>query len=272
MIAALYSFFPVRVMDMHFLLIFSWLVYLVATLAIDRDDVSDHWRYPKQVTRIVALLGLGGIVAVDTHLRDFSMATKYILKRRYEAKKSKLEKDELRAKELLHNMLPPQVLRALEDGEPVEAECYASVTVLFVQLCDFEVMSRGLQPVDLVKILNVIFSRFDDIVKRHSVCVLASSSRPLLPSLARASAPTRNFGRAHTVPSVLKCAGCTHGRAYRARCTATPWRRPPSGGVRAPRWPVGQPRGRQPVCRGSRRAQRTKLSSMKQQGYFSETV
>jgi hypothetical protein len=178
-IAALYSFFPVRVMDMHFLLIFSWLVYLVATLAIDRDDVSDHWRYPKQVTRIVALLGLGGIVAVDTHLRDFSMATKYILKRRYEAKKSKLEKDELRAKELLHNMLPPQVLRALEDGEPVEAECYASVTVLFVQLCDFEVMSRGLQPVDLVKILNVIFSRFDDIVKRHSVCVLASSSRPL---------------------------------------------------------------------------------------------
>ena len=183
-IAALYSFFPVRVMDMHFLLLFSWLVYLIATLAIDRDDISDKWRYPKQLTRIVALLGLGGIVAIDTHLRDFSMATKYILKRRYEAKKSKLEKDELRSKELLHNMLPPQVLRALQDGEPVEAECYASVTVLFAQLCDFEVMSQGLQPADLVKILNVIFSRFDDIVKRHSVCVSLSLSLSLSEALS----------------------------------------------------------------------------------------
>ena len=168
-IAALYSFFPVRVIDMHFLLLLSWFIYLVATLSVDREDVSEYWRYPKQLTRIVALGALAGVVAVDTHLRDFSMATKYILKRRFEAKKSKLEKDELRAKELLHNMLPPQVLRALEDGEPVEAEVYPSVTVIFIQLCDFESMSHGLRPADLVKILNVIFSRFDDIVKRHSV-------------------------------------------------------------------------------------------------------
>jgi class 3 adenylate cyclase len=193
-VAALYSFFPVRVIDMHFLLLVSWLIYGAATLAIDRQDVSDYWSVSKQVSRIAAYVCFGAIVAIDTHLRDFSMATKYILKRRYEAKKSLLEKDELRSKELLHNMLPPQVLHALEDGEPVEAECYPSVTVIFIQLCDFEVVSQGLQPADLVKILNVIFSKFDDIVKRHAVYKVETVGEVYM---AVVGVPTRIQNHAH---------------------------------------------------------------------------
>lgn len=79
----------------------------------------------------------------------------------------RLERD--RSEKLLLNILPPAIAERLKRDEVNIAQGHADVTVMFADIVGFTRMTEELSPVETVKILNDIFSIFDDIADRHGV-------------------------------------------------------------------------------------------------------
>ncbi|ASC69090.1 diguanylate cyclase [Halomicronema hongdechloris C2206] len=82
--------------------------------------------------------------------------------------------DELRqqrqqADRLLINILPYQIAQRLKLGSRVIAENFDEVSVLFADLVDFTAASSQMTPQELVKLLNDIFSAFDQLAAVHSL-------------------------------------------------------------------------------------------------------
>ena len=63
---------------------------------------------------------------------------------------------------LLLNILPGPIADRLKGGEEPIADYFPEVTVLFADIVGFTAMSEKISPDDLVKLLNHLFSAFDD--------------------------------------------------------------------------------------------------------------
>ena len=71
-----------------------------------------------------------------------------------------------KSERLLLNILPAAIARRLKQGEHTIAERYADVTVMFADLVEFTTLVTNTDPVELVGMLNDLFSRFDRIAGR----------------------------------------------------------------------------------------------------------
>ena len=80
--------------------------------------------------------------------------------------KQLLAVEQEKSERLLLNILPAAIARRLKQGEHTIAERYADVTVLFADLVDFTTLVKNTDPVELVGLLNDLFSRFDRIAGR----------------------------------------------------------------------------------------------------------
>ncbi|MEX1264972.1 MAG: adenylate/guanylate cyclase domain-containing protein [Actinomycetota bacterium] len=69
-----------------------------------------------------------------------------------------------RADDLLHNILPDEIVARLKDGSTMIADDVASASVLFADIVDFTPMSAGMSPAELVGLLDDVFTRFDGFV------------------------------------------------------------------------------------------------------------
>ena len=83
--------------------------------------------------------------------------------------KEVIEQEKKRSEELLLNILPVEIARELRDKGVAEARQMDHVTVMFTDFKGFTTIAEQLSPKDLVKEINVCFSAFDQIVKRHGV-------------------------------------------------------------------------------------------------------
>jgi class 3 adenylate cyclase len=67
---------------------------------------------------------------------------------------------------LLLNILPGPIADRLRSGEPVIADRFDDVTLLFADIVGFTVLSASLSPSELLAVLNEVFTAFDEIVER----------------------------------------------------------------------------------------------------------
>jgi class 3 adenylate cyclase len=70
---------------------------------------------------------------------------------------------------LLLNILPEPIARRLRDGEPLIADRFDDVTLLFADIVEFTRLSSGLSPSELVGVLNDVFTAFDALVDRYDL-------------------------------------------------------------------------------------------------------
>jgi len=70
---------------------------------------------------------------------------------------------------LLLNILPPPIAQRLRAGEPLIADRFDDVTLLFADIVEFTRLSARLSPSELVGVLNEVFSVFDELVERHGL-------------------------------------------------------------------------------------------------------
>jgi len=80
-----------------------------------------------------------------------------------------LKKEYERSESLLLNILPEEVAKQLKADPKSIADRYDSVTVLFCDIVGFTRMSASLDPDVIIKILNSIFSEFDNIADRYGL-------------------------------------------------------------------------------------------------------
>jgi class 3 adenylate cyclase len=82
-----------------------------------------------------------------------------------QALKSEQEKSE----RLLLNVLPQPIAERLKQGPQTIADRFEEVTVLFADIVDFTRISAHLSAVELIGLLNAVFSMFDLLAERHGV-------------------------------------------------------------------------------------------------------
>jgi class 3 adenylate cyclase len=70
---------------------------------------------------------------------------------------------------LLLNVLPAPIAEQLKRRSGVIAERFETVSVLFADIVGFTTLSGGLSPEPLVEMLNDLFTRFDELARRHDV-------------------------------------------------------------------------------------------------------
>uniref|UniRef100_A0A1A9W0S6 Guanylate cyclase n=1 Tax=Glossina brevipalpis TaxID=37001 RepID=A0A1A9W0S6_9MUSC len=70
---------------------------------------------------------------------------------------------------LLNQMLPRTVAESLKRGEPVEAECFDSVTILFSDIVSFTELCSTSTPFEVVEMLNDLYTCCDSIISHYDV-------------------------------------------------------------------------------------------------------
>ena len=82
---------------------------------------------------------------------------------------SALSKEYNRSESLLHNVLPAPIASRLKNNEEIIADGFPVCSVLFADIIGFTSISQQLSPERLVRMLNDIFSSFDQMATHHGL-------------------------------------------------------------------------------------------------------
>lgn len=123
------------------------------------------------------LIGIPGRILVNN---NFALVTAHILgmfasyniekyARRSYVDRLVIEQERARSENLLLNILPPVIAERLKADEGTIADRHDEASVLFADICDFSALSSRLSAEDLVRLLNGVFSEFDEIAREHGI-------------------------------------------------------------------------------------------------------
>lgn len=95
-----------------------------------------------------------------------SQLGQFIQRKRTEAA---LSKEQEQTERLLLNVLPKPIAERLKQSQETIAENFAEATVLFADLVNFTQIAASLSPIELVNLLNQIFSTFDRLSEHYNL-------------------------------------------------------------------------------------------------------
>ncbi|KAK6184927.1 hypothetical protein SNE40_007276 [Patella caerulea] len=91
------------------------------------------------------------------------------LEKLVDEKTLELKEEKKRSEELLYQILPRSVAERLKRGLRIEPEAYDCVTIYFSDICGFTTISARSQPMEVVDLLNDLYSCFDSILGEFDV-------------------------------------------------------------------------------------------------------
>ncbi|VDL89450.1 unnamed protein product [Schistocephalus solidus] len=80
-----------------------------------------------------------------------------------------LEEEKHKTEDLIAKMLPLSVAQALVTGNPVDPEAFESVTIYFSDIVGFSLISAKSTPLQIVNLLNDIYTTFDATIEKFDV-------------------------------------------------------------------------------------------------------
>ena len=80
-----------------------------------------------------------------------------------------LKESQERSERLLLNILPASIAQRLKQNTSAIAESYNDVTILFADLVGFTELASQIKPIELVDLLNELFSTFDTLTEKHGL-------------------------------------------------------------------------------------------------------
>ncbi len=89
-------------------------------------------------------------------------------------KSNELVEEQLKMEKLLYELLPKNVVHQLTLGRLVEPESFEGVTLLFSDIVGFTSISAKASPMDIVELLNNMYTLFDDISQLYDVYKVAT--------------------------------------------------------------------------------------------------
>lgn len=147
-------------------------------------DVDGTWKEPRAPLTVIieptwwqtiwlklgvalAMIALG-VVFYRSRVRSIKRKNRQ-LEQIVEERTRDLRSEQERSEKLLLNVLPASVAHRLKAGERQIADSFSNATVLFADLVGFTPLTSTLEPHEVVRILNDLFSRFDRAAQRFGV-------------------------------------------------------------------------------------------------------
>ncbi len=106
------------------------------------------------IVNVMAILGSIGMGTLSAYIRE--RGARFAFRTQKELIQSRDRIDEL-----LHSMLPREIVTRIQAGEDLIADSHGEVSIIFADLVGFTELSRRITPSHLVKLLNNLFSKFD---------------------------------------------------------------------------------------------------------------
>jgi class 3 adenylate cyclase len=143
----------------------AWLGVFVAELvvaaAVD-PGLSHSNALPAQLVTAFFVLNIGALATVAVALMATFVSQKDVAM-------GLLAREQDRSERLLLNVLPRAIAPRLKAGETPIADAYDEATILFADIVGFTPLTRQLDPKEMVRLLNVVFTEFDRAAERHGV-------------------------------------------------------------------------------------------------------
>lgn len=93
----------------------------------------------------------------------------YYISEGYKRAEESLDLERQKSDSLLHNVLPEKIVHRLKSNPKAIADSFNQTSILFADIVNFTPLSEKIDPNDLVAMLNVIFSKFDDLAEKHGL-------------------------------------------------------------------------------------------------------
>ena len=148
---------------------FAWLFMTVMAGVFDYLLAGTVKSFDLSTVAVFFVLNFAAISVMIYSLLWYFANEKQKLRRQVDISHAELRREKERSDKLLLNILPPQIAERLKRNEVNIAQGHADVTVMFADIVGFTRMTEELSPVETVKILNDIFTIFDDIADKHKV-------------------------------------------------------------------------------------------------------
>jgi class 3 adenylate cyclase len=114
------------------------------------------------VVNLIAVLSAFCMGTLSAFMRERSARAGFLANK-------ELAKSRQRVDDLLHSMLPKDIVARIQAGETTIADSHSEVSVIFADLVGFTVLSREISPARLVEMLNDLFSAFDLEAERYGI-------------------------------------------------------------------------------------------------------
>lgn len=199
------------------------------------DLVFGHHALVHRLSFVMSFLSLGGIGVLSARQLELQARLAFLQRRVIRDQLSALEIERHRSESLLLNVLPRRIAERLKkEPEHIIADRFESVTVLFSDIVGFTEMSARLPADEVVKRLDEVFTRFDEIAEAlglekiktigdaymvaggipsaradhaEAVCEMALRMRDVIEKLATTADPIRIRIGLHTGPVVAGVIG-----------------------------------------------------------------
>lgn len=148
---------------------FAWLFMTVMAGVFDYLLSGTVQRFDLQTVAVFFVLNFAAISVMIYSLLWYFANEKQKLRQQVDASHEEIRLERDRSERLLLNILPPAIAERLKRNEVNIAQGHADVTVMFADIVGFTRMTEELSPVETVKILNDVFSIFDDAADKYHV-------------------------------------------------------------------------------------------------------
>ncbi len=132
----------------------------IKRLAIERKTVRRNY-----IIVVLLFCVIGCVVLI------FFIYSRYRLKKKaneeLEAANKLIQLEKEKSDHLLLNILPKRIADILKENGKAEPESYENVTVFFSDIVSFTKMSNDLEPKILIRELNELFTKFDEIIEKN---------------------------------------------------------------------------------------------------------
>jgi adenylate cyclase len=117
---------------------------------------------PAWLVRVFFVMNIGGVSGI------VFLILNYFLRQRNEALRLLLIEQE-KAENLLLNVLPKEIAEILKNEKRTIADNFEGASILFADLVGFTPLTAKMAPIEMVNLLNQIFSFFDELVEKYDV-------------------------------------------------------------------------------------------------------
>ena len=148
---------------------FAWLFMTVMAGVFDYLLGGSMQKVDTQTSAVFFVLNFVSISVMIYSLLWYFGREKQKLREMVDLAFVELREEKDRSDKLLLNILPPAIAERLKRNEVNIAQGHADVTVMVADIIGFTRMTEELSPVETVKILNDVFSIFDELADKYGV-------------------------------------------------------------------------------------------------------